>query len=759
MAEDVDSGNFETFLDFDLSSNFSLYRSKEYDSTLRKNYFIFEVRNPAGEVVFSKQEYVSNNPEAYLVQDGSYLLSRSNDAETLQLALELHSITTGERIWRHTPEGSPRWRLSKDGRTIVEFISELAENVFHTAVAYDAISFTESTRAEIRNIAIRRQSDYFVKFDYEVGLSTGNSGTLLFNQTSRTLSPISGFRGELSLFDDSPKIDSSGRYLILNDSEFTLQGPNWAVYDSQNGERIASNLDLGERTIPFGIRQDPAISSNGTLVYFVVGYGRIEVWNFHTRTLVRELSYTNVPFEQLLPSSDDRYLLATALSGINDDFLVLIDTTTNLPIYSKIVNDPEVFVPSGNGLSFVSGFSRTLTPSPSRDRYYFTSTHGFEAFDLLSGDLIEDGDAFPGSAIASSFVHSQQSWITVYNTGRVRIEDETESAKDRWIQLPNTHIIKYAAIDSQSGSIAFQRDTAFFITHPFDDREDQWITNLGLGIHPISLHREGKWLAAHFRGIYDLETESLLPLDYGFYSTYAIDDASTTWALYDQNQDALIVVNQDQDSEVAIPLDGKIAHAYSLKFSPDKTKLYGLVQPESSTSYTRSLLVADIANKEVIQQIDLESTETAYPFVQMHVHPNENTVVLGRRNGMILSVNLDTSHESLPAIIEPIYSERNISSDFQLSPPKSDGALRFIDGNGNLSRIQPVLAHQIPLEVVPSSTADSQFAYKHDPQKSYWIQASENLINWERHPNPHKLLDWFHEREAGYFKVYESDEK
>ncbi len=759
LAEIDQGADFGSFLDFDPNSKRSLYRQRYYDSARGKYFFVIEARDQEGKLLFSKEDKVSNEPEAFFVSDGQFLLKRTNNPDTFELILELYRIESGELIWRHIPGGSPRWRLSADSLSFLELASERSENSFHTAIAYDTLTQTEVDRCDLRGLKISRQSDYLSRFNSPVAVVRGSDGTFLYHQTSQSLSALRNSSWGLAPSSNSPKLSADTNTILLQNFNSLRGELAWAVFDARNGERIATSDQLQTEAYPFLRNPDPALSPSGELVYQVVENGKIDVWNLLTKSLVRELSYTNVPFETLVPSADDRYVLALALSGANDDFMVLIDTQTNLPVYSKIKRDPDIFFPPSNSGGYVVGFTRSLYLPPSGDRFFFSTVQGLEAFDYLTGQKVEDGAAFVGKAISTRYVASEQSWVTVYETGRVKIESDTPSIPIRWIQLPNTTGVRYAAIDSQSGSVAFQRDRAFFITHPFDEREDQWIADLSLGIYPISLHRGGKWLAAHFRGIYDLETEAWLPLESNFYSLYAIDLDSKRCALYDNSLDAIVVRDLEANTRIEIPFEGRFSMIRALEFNADRDQLYLLVHPANGTFNEQSVCVVDLESRTIVQQIELGDTIDTYPYTQMHVHPTEEKVVLGRRNGTIKSVNLNTAQISLPAIPEPIYSAEWDNGEFDLSAPKTDSSIRFVDEYGNLYHLRATTAQEIPSKLLPSSDSASELTFAKDTERTYWIQTSADLKNWSTHPNAQSVGTWFQNKDAGFFRVFESEEE
>lgn len=754
LAKFNDGDDFGTFLDFDLDSRRSLQRQQRYNG---RYWFIIEVRNKGGDLLFSKEDRVSHEPEAFFVENGKYLLKRTNDPDTLELTLELYQIDTGALIWKHTPGGSPRWRLSNDSLSFIELVSERSENSFHTAIVYHTITGQEVSRHDVRSLSISRGTDYLASFNSPVAVVGGQTGSLLFHDSSKALSVLNGNSWGIAFYASSPTISSDANTILLHNYDSTRGELAWAVFDARNGQRLATSGELQAEAYPFLRTQDPALSANGKLVYHVVDYGKIEIWDLQTKSRIRELSYTNVPFETLVPSADDRYLLALALSGANDDFMVLIDTETNLPVYSKLKRDPDIFNPPSGGFGLVVGFTRTLKLPSSRNRFYFSTVQGFEAFDLLSGEKVEDGSAFAGKAIVARYVASEQSWITVYETGRVRIENDSVSIPNRWIQLPNTSGVEYAAIDSQSGSVAFQRDRAFYITHPFDQREDQWIGDLSLGIHPISLHHGGKWLAALYRGIYDLETEQWLPLESDLYANSAVDPNNKRLAQYLYAPEAIVVDDfDDAESTLEIPRNDEYSSIRAIAFSNDGLQLYALVHATIETFTGQCVFVIDLESKAISQRHPVYSELGDYDFTQMTVHASENQVQLGRRRGNTKSLDLATGDLSLPVFLDPIYTADWDNGIFDLSPSNSQGAFRFTDEYGHLYQLEQTSASPITAKLKPSKASASELLFDKRPDRIYWIESSPDLHNWSTHPDSSFISNWFDSRSSGFFKVYES---
>lgn len=757
LAQINDGGDYGTFLDFDLTTRRSLYRQKRYDSSRGKYFFVVEARNQVGQLLFSKEDSVSHEPEAFFVAGGLYILKRTNDPDTLELALELYRIESGELVWRHTPGGSPRWRLSSDSLSFIELVSERTENKFHTAMAYDTLSKAEVDRDDLRGLNITRGSNYLSRLKLPVGVFTGQTGTMIFNERSVTLSPIENVRASIPGWADSPTIDAEVHYAILHVTTSVFSGPVWHVVDSRTGEFVANSQDLGLTSLPLGLRSNPAISANGQFVYHLVDYGKIEVWNPHTKSKVRQLSYSNIPLETLVPSPDDRHLLALALKPASDDFMVLIDTETNLPLYSKLKRDPVAYIPPDGGFGYVVAFTRHLELPPSGNRFYFTTVQGFEAFDFKTGEKIEDGAAFAGKVITSRYVAPEQAWVTVYETGRVRIEKDDSSIATEWIHLANTTGVLSAAIDSQSGSVAIQQDNSYYITHPFDEREDQWIGNLSFGNYPISLHHGGKWLAADYRGIYDLETDGWLPLESNMYSHYAINETDKDWAQYDPKRSAIVVQNFANDSIIEIPRDEQFSSISGLAFSNDGLQLYALVYATIDNYNGQSLFVYDIGPKSIVQRFPLYEENGATPFSKMTTHPAENRVLLSRRKGNSRSVDLNTGEVSLPTFLEPIYTADWDNGTFDLSVPTLDGSFRFADEYGHLYHLRETTAHLVASNLLPSKTSSSQLLFEERPNRTYWILSTTNLADWSTEPDTSVVADWFLNHGSGYFRVYESE--
>ena len=207
LSRGSNGGDYGDFLDFDLASRLSVFRRQETRYTSAEDAFIIEVRNPQGDILFSKRDTISHKPEAYLVSEGKYLLSRTNDADTLQLTLELHSIETGQLVWRRTPTDNPRWMLSRDGATFIELLSEDRANFHHTAALYDSLTQAELARVSIGALSIRKDSNYLARLE-TAAAAIGGSATLLFNETSKTLSPLPNDRVGPSPFSQSPKADA-----------------------------------------------------------------------------------------------------------------------------------------------------------------------------------------------------------------------------------------------------------------------------------------------------------------------------------------------------------------------------------------------------------------------------------------------------------------------------------------------------------------------------------------------------------------------
>lgn len=756
LSRGRDSGDYGDFLDFDLTSGLSIYRREEAHFSTVEKAFVIEVRDRHGKILFAKRDSVSHKPEALFLSSGRFILSRTNDADTLQLRLELHSVETGALVWSRTPNKTPRWILSHDTTTFTELLTEPQDIFFHTAILFDSHSKEELARIDITNLEIRKDSSYLAHSEFPVHVIRGDSGTLLVNERSKTFSPLTDFRGSFWSSQQSPKSDTHNNYIILMNSDRGFGTFSWAVFDARTGERLATDLELGANSNSFRFHMDPALSANGQLVYHVVGAGEIEAWNPHTKTLVRTINYSNIPFEQLFPSADDRYLLACAFSGINDDFMVLIDTETNLPVYSKFFDDPNPLEPPNSG-TYVTGFNRTLYQFQGADHFYLWTLHGLEGFDFATGRQVFDGSKFLGKAIASQYLNTHKSRVTIYETGRVKIENDIDTST-RWIQLPTTLGLNFATIDRNSGSVAIQRDRAFLTIHPFDQREDQWVLNLGLGIYPIRIHRGGKWLAAHYRGIYDLETQQWLLQDDFFDERYAIDETSSRWAHYDSSKDALLLYDHGNNTELKIPLSGRIGYFHALEFSGDGKQLYCLGKPFTGSVYDQSLFVIDLESLSIAQQINLKEMDGTYSFTQIRAHPNAAKVVLGRRNGTLRMVNIDTEEQALPALVEPAFSNKWDSGDFYLSFPTEDNRVSFVDEYGHIYHLSESTARIIPalLSLTTDRIATLDFIKK--PESTYWIQSSKNLKDWNNHQNADFLKTWFNSHDDGFFRVYESEE-
>ncbi|WP_309007298.1 hypothetical protein [Pelagicoccus sp. SDUM812005] len=749
---------FGSFLDFDLKSGLALYRQENYDPITGRDWFTVEVRNKVGDLLMSLEDEVSHEPEAFFVSEGQYVLKRTNDPDSLELTLELYRVDSGERVWRRTPGGSPRWRLSQDSRTLIELLSERSENAFHTAIAFDTLTLAEVDRCDLSGFKVRRERNYLTEFNTPVVPLAGQSGTLLFHEPSQSLSALPELTWGFNSMSGSPKTSADADRVLLHNYSSSRGNLAWAVFEARTGKRIATSDELQNSPYPFLRIQDPALSPSGEIVFRIVENGRIEAWNVQSKSLARELSYSNAPFTTLVPSADDRYLLALVLDAAADDLMVLIDTETNQSVYTKLKRDPDIFYPPGNGSTFVVGFTRTLKLSPSGTRFYLSTVQGFEAFDLLTGETVEDGAAFVGKAIASRYVAGEKCWVTVFETGRVRIEPDDASAPNRWLQLPSTTGVEYAAIDVQSGSVAFQRDTAFYITHPFDEREDQWIGNLSLGIYPISLHGGGKWLAAHYRGICDLETESWLSLGSEFYARYAIDKEAKRCALYDPSRDAILIATPSTEARVEISFAEGFSMSNALAFSPDGEQLYVLVSPKGGDFNAQSIRIFDIASGSMLdREIPINNAAEEYPFTQMRVHPSENSLVLGRRNGTVRSINVDTGALSLPAFIEPLYSADWDNGIYDLSAPSPDGAYRFADEYGDLYELQQGAARQVPLTLNLTANSESVLNFEKASDRTYWIQYSKDLGTWTTTPDQDAVKLWFAKQDAGFFRVFESD--
>ncbi len=738
------SENYGVLLDFDRSSRRSLYRLDPG---------IIEARNPSGEVLFKTQIALSYEPEALLVGNGEYVLNRSNDTETLEIQLELRSIETGELVWRRRSEGNPRWRLSQDTRTVVELISDIGGSDFHTAIAFDTLTQSELDRRSISNLKIRRGSDYLTSLDAAVSILAGFDGTLLANEVSRTLAAIPGFRSIDPLFHTSPKVDSNGNYIILHKHNPTPGEPSWVVFNARNGEQISTNHELGVSQSVFGSGNDPALSPSGELLYQVVGDGLIEVWNPHTKTRVRQLSYSNIPFNILIPSVDDGQLLACALSASNDDFIVLLDTVTNLPLYSKIVNDPDIREPGG-GTGFVTGFTRSLHMSPSGSRIYFRTIVGIEAFDYLSGNKIEYEPRLDGKALISRYVESQQCWVTVYQSGKIRMEKPTETT---WSQLPNTSVVQYAAIDPESGSIAFQRNRAIFITHPFDERDDQWITDLSLGVYPLRLRGGGEWLAADFRGIYDLDANVWLQLEEELYSEYAIDYQRKRLAMQLPLTPGIVLFDLENASSRELQTGERFKSTTDLCFSSDGETLYCLAQQIDGGFRDQSVYSVDVESGIVEAEIDVSEVERPMLFTQIELHSNGFDLLLASDDGVFVSVDTNVQSVSLPTVLESANSSTSNSYSFDLAPNAPGGMGRYIDIDGHLYTTETSTAYLIPTRIDPSKSNDSLLHFEVKEDGNYWIQHSSELHLWRTRHDTDLVKTWFDFNDRGFFRVYESE--
>ncbi|MBK1877103.1 hypothetical protein [Pelagicoccus mobilis] len=739
--------DFGEFLDFDLSSKRSLYRKAEPHPDAVRQLTVFQVRNQQGEVIFEKKEWISHQPKAFLVDGGKYLLSRSNDAKSFDLMLELHSVDTGELIWQRKPEGSPRWRLSQDSSMCLELGSDNNQNRFQTAIAFDVITQEELSNVDVASLELRKESIYLSRFESSLAVLSGNGGTLIANSASRNLSIIYGFAAASLRFEQSPKYDAEARYVVLHAGSQTFGGVTWAVYNARNGEQIGTSLDYQVESSLLQQGSAPTPSPDGQLLYKVSAPGQIEVWNLTEKTLEKTLSYTNIPFNALVPSPDNRHLLALALSGINDDFMVLLDSETNLPVYSKIVNDPELNLSSGE-FGYVRGFTRTLMLPPGGQRFFFQTSIKPEAFNYLTGEPVVFATEFNGKALSSRYVEPESAWVTVYSSGRVRIEKENETT---WIQLPNTHLVEHAAIDPGSGSIAIQRDSSFLITHPFDDREDQQITGLSLGIHPISLHGGGKWLAGDYKGIYDLETESKLSLPFNLYAIYAIDYAQKLLAIKDPNSPAVAVYDLSEEPSEKFKTDVRFHEIYDLRFSENGNKLHILARPEFAGWYSQSLYTADSGSGQIQSEFDVsDPEERTYNFLLPH--SNGTDIFLSDWDTTFSSFDLNAAERSLPAYPSSTHGVTFID----WAPTGPDGTLRYIDSQGILYHFKAGTATPADTTFTQNPDGSLDVSYLEKPGHEYWNEISWNLKDWIASKDPEAMSQWLDSYGRGFFRVYEA---
>ncbi|MEM9157465.1 MAG: hypothetical protein AAGB46_00340 [Verrucomicrobiota bacterium] len=730
--------------DFDIVSKRSLYRTQER---------AIEVRSRENELLLRLDNFAPYHFEGYLLDDGQYALTRATDPETFSLVLQLHSIEDGSLVWQRRPQSASRWRLLSDGATFLELDYEFPSQEFHYARLIDIHSQEVIDSFEIANLRIRRESIYLERFDSPVGLLSGSGGTLLANARHKTLNAIPGFRAGSFRYRSNPTVDAEARFALIQHFIPGGTAAQFGFFDAVTGRQIASEADfLGTPTGRPPMRY-PAISSDGQKLYLASGFGKIEVWNPHDKTLIDTLSYTNIPFNRLIPSRDGRFLLAGEVGGLDQDFIVLLDQQSEVPLFTK--SFPSVNQ-SQSGI-FIAGSPRDINPSPDRSRFYISTVRGLEAYRFTDGERISIASNTLGKALVSTYVQNQEGWVTVYNSGRVSLTKESSSLDPvSWYDLPNSTNITYAAIDPTSGSIAFQRDNSFVISHPFDDREDRWINGISFGLHPIQILGGGKWLLAAYRGIYDLEKGELTEID-GYVYEYSVFHADSR-ILATRNPNSLSIELYDtlQNTKSEIPIEANISEIDAMSFSPDGTELYLIARPAGTIHGTQSLFRVDLQTEEIAELADITSYEDNIKYSTIIIEPNTKRAIIGQHDGVFLSVSLDQMQRSLPSAFEKFESAAPTNYDYHLSSPSPNGKISFIDPKGNRYLFSESNATPIQLQISVAESGAYSLDFQSSPELNYWIQYSENLEDWQTRSSPETAESQLHEKQSGFIRIYQS---
>ncbi|MBK1877092.1 PD40 domain-containing protein [Pelagicoccus mobilis] len=768
-------------LDFDPTSLRAAYRTRLGG---------LEVRTTANEVIF-ESPYVDriNQKEAFLIDDGKYVLIRTRDKQDGTPILVLYSLDSGEEVWERRGPSSVSWAILDNTLACLELKpSENAEG-HRIATLFNLVDSTEIAATEVSVHTgqpetdpifdpFRKPRELLIRETSPVFFQAYNTGTLIADGINQDLTTIDDIQvrnlphSSEQPWGKSSESDSPNRYHVAIATQFSDELPYFFIIDAQEKEVVSTSLELRREEDMTSQGNHHAISSDGQLFFKAMSEGPIEVWDLRSKSFVKEINIPGVTFDTMLSSKDSRYLFVNGYDEQQSSFAAMIDIETGLPSYQIEFSHTNAFEYTTDG-DLAPAYKRRPVISPDGRRIYFQSLSGIESFDFKTGIKIDLSTKFRGSAITTRFVESQSGWVTVYETGKVSFESTDGVEGSVFFQLPNDRKIQFATIDERSGSIAFKRewtsyrqngesyvptyDYSIVVVHPFDDRVDQ---NLPLDHDyyeesKLKLLGGGRWLVAPYSGIFDLET--LQPYDTTrFVSTKdAYHYETGRWA--DKSGGVITVTELEKGTSTILDTSELFGHIRALRFSEDGSRLYCLTSPTSYSHQQQSIHVLDSSDGTLISQMPITSLPGTSEFWRMQLSKDEDQILLSDESAIASILDLKTNTSGIPIELGRGSTYYSLPTYFEIAPPLSSGESRSIDANGNLYILRPITTHPIRCQLTASLDTGSELSFPLKNDRRYWIQASDNLVRWETYRNTDFIESWFDSNDKGFFRVYESD--
>lgn len=756
-----------------------------------------EVRSRDDKVLFESAHTDSlAQKEAYLIDEGDFILIRTAEEQGGAPLLQLYSVQTGEKTWERRGGLSVSWTILDDTLTCLEIRPSETVGTGRSATLIDLEDATEIQTLEIPGEPVYdfpfpdlfptwpsiHPAEYLHKIENPVLFLALESATLMSNGTTRNLAILDGISAgplpinNFSTWGQSPTTDSASRYHILVTRRLPTQNgedePLIRVVDAQEGIVVSTSFELRQNDDISSEGNYHTLSADGRLFIKAMHEGPIEVWSLETKTLVGQFSIPGVVVACMASSADSNKLFVNGVDEEQRTFAALLDIETGQSLYQLSFDHPNVFEYTTES-DIPPGFHRRLSVSPGNQRVYFQSPRGIEAFAFETGEKISLSQILRGSAVISRFVESESAWVTVYETGKVFVESPQEPEKSNAFQLPNDGLIRFATVDEDSGSIAFKRerisyrhngeryeqtsDYSIVVSHPFDERADQ---NLPFDHRyyeesKLRLLGGGRWLVAPYTGLIDLETEEA----YNATRTVSTNDAyhyeSRKWA--DREQWSIKVSDLGNNTSTILDTSHLFSDIRVLRFSDDGNTLYCLARPIGSSDQKQSVFILDSSNGNILSEIRISIPPRSSGYSKMQLGSDEERLILGDWNSTACIVNLETGTTGIPhkyGFWNPMYLP---SLYFDIAPPLPSSETRSVDIYGNIYNLRTTSTQLIPSALTFREQSKGELVYQAMKGREYWIQASYDLKLWETHQNTDFVKSWFDSHDKGFFRVYETE--
>lgn len=684
----------------------------------------FEVRDSLGQTLLAIDAFSLDHSDARFSANGQRLLVHGTHLDSRDSQCHAYDIESGTLLWSAAAQRGNHWIPLPKTQRLLRFQKSTQSPYRYIEVAlHDLADGSEIDRLSLSGMQLDDFHRSYREPDDRLYLLSGREDwTLLVNAVHDALVLLKDGPLRNIPFLGSPVHLSDDATRVIFDNRSNAFQSYLYLRDAITGDDLVSTNEFRSEKTP----QAPnlySVSGNFKTIYTVADAGLIERWDVDSIVKTGEFSYSNIPFNGIALSRDERTLLAWRLFTREDGFLVAFDTETGEPRYSRLL-DSGFELPGGTGLVGVASDAIYFTPDTQR---LLVRSGLTTVLDFATGQPLAQLPLAPGPALASAYVHDRKRFLIAYASGLIEEREPGDFSLVDSSYYGPLQTAYDAAIAPENGRIFYTSGTTATVYDP-DSKETIWFkTDFGFQSRGATLANDASLVHIPGKGVYDFSQDRyVIENPHGIHNAFSGDGS-----LYAHAGSDAIQVFHTATGELAYEYDA-LSRTDALAFSPDSQSLIAAGRTHDSQNAQVVLIEFSLPSGDLQRLATLGSVRAFHRAAtpqQIVVSQDRIHVSTWRYTLFALDRNAPRPFPvSLP--IGPISSPGYTLTEPRLAGIAPDGSFLYENGNRRLIGATVRPARFAPATLAPRRSGDPALSFDAQSDRRYFLQTSNDLESW-----------------------------